>query len=68
MKIGFFEEAEGVRSMNRLLAFMLTVSAMLAVFIPMLQRLEVDTSLVVTLLGYGIGAKQIGRWLEDHPQ
>lgn len=66
MTIGFFEEDPGVRSMGRMIAFVLLL---VAVFVIVWQVVHgtVDRLFIAELLAAAIGSKHVGRWLEDRP-
>ena len=56
-KVGFLEEAPGKKSVMRLLALVIVVSAIAMGFTQIIMHEEANETLVIGMIGAGLGAK-----------
>jgi hypothetical protein len=63
---GFFEEKEGVKSMGRLLSFILVVAGLAVVTIGVVFRYEQTPALAGSLFGAGILTKMVQKFAEKN--
>lgn len=65
MKTGFFEEAPGVKSMTRLMSFILMVGGLAVVTAGIILKFEGTAAVAGALVGTGAAEKIISKFAEN---